>query len=117
MLKYNYNTKRIEGAIRRKGHESNIIVDFAFDNLEKKPTEETLKFQQVMIYVMCGGGMLGSFAMRQPADFYIDSRVGRLPYPQAEIYKAIEVLKAMADYLQKDPHKLEEPEFFGCWVF
>lgn len=117
MIKYNYETKRIEGTIKRGKREIPITIDFSFDKLEKKPTIKQLEFLQVMLYVMVGGGMLGNFAMRQPADFYIDLRVGRLPYSKSDIFRAIETLKAMADFLKLDASHLPELDFYGAWVF
>ena len=115
MIKYNYETKKIEGKVRSLDKERWIDIDFSLEN--KQPTDKALEFLQVMVYVMVGGGMLGRFAMCQPADFYIDLRVGRLSYPQKDIFNVIEMIKAVADYLTKDPHNLPEPNFYGCWVF
>ena len=115
MIKYNYETKKIEGKVKSLDRERWIDIDFSLEN--KQPTDKTLEFLQVMIYVMVGGGMLGRLAMCQPADFYIDLRVGRLPYSQKDISNVVEMIKAVADYLTKDPHKLPEPDFYGCWVF
>lgn len=120
MLKYNYKTKRIEGKVKSFDRERHIVIDFSFDKFHDHSLEsmvEHLKSQQVAVYVMCGGGMLGRFGMCQPADFYIDSRVGRLPYPNKDIYQAIEVLKAIADFLKLDAHKLPEPKMLGSWIF
>jgi hypothetical protein len=43
---------------------------------------------QTVVYIMCGGGILGHFAAEQPADFYIDDRVGKLAYPKRQILQA-----------------------------
>jgi len=73
---------------------------------------------QVAVYVMCGGGMLGAMAAEQPADFYIDSRCGRLPYPRREIMQAVECLATLAKAAGKDPHRLPQaPHFHCCGVF
>jgi hypothetical protein len=80
-------------------------------------TERDLETLQIEVYVMCGGGMLGHFAMTQPADFYIDSRVGRLPYKKKDIYQAVEMLKGLAIKLGKDPHNLPEPRIVNPWVW
>jgi len=75
-------------------------------------------YLQVAVYVMCGGGLLGHFAAEQPADFYIDDRVGRLPYPRKEIYQAVSVLKTLAEAHCLDPHKMPElPSFHACGIF
>lgn len=117
MLKYNYQTKRIEGTIKREKRDLAITINFRFSELEKKPTITQLEYLQVMIYSMVGGGLLGRSAICQPADFYIDLRVGRLPYSRQDIFRAIETLKALADFLGLNPHHLPEPDFMGAWVF
>lgn len=66
-----------------------------------------LRLHQVRVYTMCGGGFLGNFAATQPGDFYIDDRVGRLPYNKKEIYLAVEHLKRMAEEAGLNPKRLE----------
>lgn len=61
---------------------------------------------QTAVYVMCGGGHLGSFAASQPQDFYIDSRVGKLPYSKRAILQAVAVLNLYAEVLDLDKNKL-----------
>ena len=53
---------------------------------------ELMRDTEVAVYTMIGGGLLGAFAVDQPADFYIDSRVGRFPYPKKAILQAVEIL-------------------------
>ena len=73
---------------------------------------------QVAVYVMCGGGMLGLMAAEQPADFYIDDRCGRLPYSEAEICQAIEVLKTLAAKAGLNPHKMPtKGAFHACGIW
>jgi hypothetical protein len=73
---------------------------------------------QVAVYVMCGGGMLGRFAAEQPADFYIDTRVGRLPYGSRAIEQAVEVLQVIAEAHGLDPHNMPAmPHFHASGVF
>ena len=73
---------------------------------------------QVAVYVMCGGGLLGRFAAEQPADFYIDDRCGKLPYPKRAIYQTVCVLEALAKAAGKDPRNLgPRPHFHCCGVF
>jgi len=76
-----------------------------------------LERQQIAVYVMAGGGMLGRFAAQQPADFYIDDRVGRLPYPKKEIKQAVKVLEIFAEQNKLDPHNLEMPRLHSMGVF
>ena len=73
---------------------------------------------QTAVFVMCGGGMLGRMAAEQPADFYIDSRVGRLPYPKKSIIQAVNVLSVIASAMGLDPHHMPIcPPFHTCGVF
>lgn len=67
---------------------------------------DMIPFLQVQVFVMCGMGWIGKTAAEQPADFYIDSRVGRLPYGKGEIYQAVEVLKIIAEENGLDPHNM-----------
>ncbi len=73
---------------------------------------------QIAVYVMCGGGFLGRFAAEQPADFYIDDRVGRLPYRRKEIMQAVQVLAVIAEARGLDPRKMPKmPEIHNCGIF
>lgn len=79
---------------------------------------ETIPPMQVTVYVMCGGGFLGRFAAEQPMDFYIDDRVGCLPYSREEIYQAVETLKTIAAANGIDPHRLPAmPSFHNMGIF
>ena len=80
-------------------------------------SERPIGNQQLVVYVMCGGGMLGRLAAEQPADFYIDSRYGRLPYKKAEILQAVQVLATIASARGLDPHNLPSlPGFHACGI-
>lgn len=72
---------------------------------------------QIAVYVMCGGGMLGRMAAEQPADFYIDDRVGRLPYPKREIEQAVQVLATIAKAKRMDTHNMTMPRIHNLGVF
>ena len=78
---------------------------------------EHLRLLQVAVYVMCGGGFLGKLASEQPADFYIDDRVGRLPYSQKAIEQAVEVLRIHAEREGLDTHSLRSVTFHNCGTF
>lgn len=79
---------------------------------------ETIPFMQVSIYTMCGGGILGRFAAEQPSDFYIDDRVGKLPYKKVEIYQAVKTLVTIAEMNGLDPHDMPAmPDFHNMGVF
>lgn len=80
--------------------------------------KDSIGAMQVAVYVMAGGGFLGRAAAEQPADFYIDSRVTRRPYPVADICRAVEVLATIAKANGLDPHNLPEmPRLHNLSVF
>jgi len=79
---------------------------------------ETIGPLQVAVYVMAGGGIIGRLAAEQPADFYVDSRVGRRPYPMGALCQAVKVLAALAEVHGLDPHHMPPmPRFHGCGIF
>ena len=79
---------------------------------------EHLRRLQIVVYVMCGGGLLGNFAATQPADFYIDTRAGKLPYKNREITQAVSVLVTFAEKQGLNPHKLTfDNNFHSCGIF
>lgn len=81
-------------------------------------SKESVTPMQVAVYVMCGGGFLGRMAAEQPAYFYIDDRVGRLPYRKNEIEQAVKALAVIAEANGLDPHHLPEmPRFHNCGIF
>ncbi len=79
---------------------------------------DTIPSMQVAVYVMCGGGLLGHLAANKPGSFYIDDRVGRLPYTKREIYQAILTLVSIAEANGLDPKHLPEmPRFHNMGIF
>lgn len=79
---------------------------------------ENIGRQQIVVFVMLGGGMLGLSAAEQPADFSIDGRVGRLPFTRKEICQAVSVLITLAIKAGLNPHKMPPmPKFHNCGVF
>lgn len=79
---------------------------------------DSLPAMQVAVYVMCGGGFLGRFAAEQPASFYIDDRVGHLPYKRPEILQAVKTLCTIARANNIDPaHMPEMPQFHNMGIF
>lgn len=72
---------------------------------------------QTAVYAMVGGGMLGAFAMRCPVKFYIDDRVGRLPYSRAAIRQAVRILVRAAEQAGMNPADLEYPNMPNLGVF
>jgi hypothetical protein len=81
-------------------------------------TKESIDSMQVAVFVMCGGGFLGKFAAEQPADFYIDDRVSKLPYKKAEILQAVETLVTISEANGLDAHNLAPmPRFHNMGIF
>ena len=79
---------------------------------------DTIPAMQVAIYVMVGGGMLGHMAAERPTDFYIDSRVGRLPYHRKQIVIAVARLIEVAKAAGLDAKDLPPmPRFHNLGVF
>lgn len=79
---------------------------------------ETIPPMQTAVYVMCGGGFLGRFAAERPTDFYIDDRIGQLPYNRKEIYQAVETLKTLAIANGLNPGRLPAmPSFHNMGIF
>lgn len=79
---------------------------------------ESIRAHQVVVYVMCGGGLLGRSAAQQPIDFYIDDRCGRLPYSRREIVQAVATLATLAEAAGLDPRNLPRtPAFHNCGIF
>jgi hypothetical protein len=73
---------------------------------------------QVAVYTMCGGGHLGRLAAEKPADFYIDTRKGKLPYSRKEIMQVVAVLETLSVKHGLDPRHLPDmPGFHACGVF
>ena len=93
-------------------------VKECYHALSSKRKVEEIKAHQVVVYTMCHGGLLGKMAAEQPADFYIDTRVGKLPYPKREIEQAVETLSVLAENAGYDPHHLPSmPNFHNCGIF
>lgn len=90
-------------------------------DVEKCPnwlrTPEGIATMQGAIFAMCGGGLLGRSAVEQPADFYIDDRVGKLPYPKKAIVQAVKTLVTVATLNGLNPHNMKMAEFHNCGIF
>ena len=79
---------------------------------------KSVPYMQTAVFVMCGGGHLGKFAAEQPAKFYIDDRVSKLPYPKRSIYQAVETLVTIARANSLNPEHLPEmPRFHNMGIF
>lgn len=73
---------------------------------------------QVAVYVMAGGGFIGSSAACQPHDFYIDARSGRLPYKNRLVLQAVKVLELHLKVLGIDRGNIPAvPQFHNCGAF
>ena len=78
---------------------------------------QAMKELQVAVYVMAGGGMLGSSAAQQPSGFYVDSRCSKRPYATRKIKQATDVLHLYAEVLElKEPLEFRTL-FHHCGVF
>lgn len=77
------------------------VRDYFDDEVKSSPQKAIERFNntRMFVYVMCGGGLIGNFAVTDPWSFYIDDRVGRLPYSRKAIYQSVEVIKIMAELL------------------
>jgi predicted Zn-dependent protease len=72
---------------------------------------------QAVLYAMVGGNLIGAMYAEQPADAYVDDRVGRLPYTRREIEKARRVLVVLAQEAGLDPHDLPRLDLTNLDVF
>ena len=79
--------------------------------LTKRERLEQLKFAQVCIYTMVGGGFLGRSFAEQPANAYIDSRVRKRPYSATKIEKARKHLVLLATQCGLDAGNLPSMQF------
>ena len=61
---------------------------------------------QVAVYVMCGGGHLGRWAAENPAAFYMNDSVRRLPYSRDEVRRSVATLARIAQAHGFNPHDL-----------
>lgn len=79
---------------------------------------DSVAAHQIMVYTMCGGGFLGRFAAEQPGDFYIDMRVGGLPFPKREIEQAVRVLATIAKLAGLNPKQMPAmPKIHNSGIF
>lgn len=62
-----------------------------------KEVPDVVAATRVAVYVMVGGGMLGKSAVDDPWTFYIDLRVGRLPYAKRDIMHAVRDLATLCE--------------------
>lgn len=80
-----------------------------------KPTNKQLREindLQLVVFVMCGGGYIGNFAACQPAEFYIDDRGARRPYPLKKISIAVKYLKKRAEQYRFDVYDMPKMSSF-----
>lgn len=73
------------------------------DGFERKG-DNAVMVAMTTVNTMIGGGLLGNFAVNQPNVFYIDSRVGKLPYPKRDIKQAVVILAA---HRRRNPSEYE----------
>jgi hypothetical protein len=89
-----------------------------FEQDKKRYMAEVAQLRTAL-FIMCGGGMLGRFAACQPKDFYIDLRVGKLPYKKRTITQAVEVLLAYLEVAGINPHLPDTgyADFHNCGLW
>lgn len=94
------------------------------DEFTKDPDKfrQKIGHQQIALYVMVGGGMIGRSFAEQPKGAYVDSRVGKRPYSMKEIDQARKILVIMAEVAGYDPNGFNNglpsmPNFHGAGVF
>lgn len=78
---------------------------------------DTIKALQAAAYTMCGGGFVGQLAVLHPRAFYVDARVGKLPYPVKQISKVVETLCVYATVHGLDTDNLPVVSLPGCFVW
>lgn len=104
------------------------ITDNLADEFRKDPEKfrQRIGAQQVALYVMVGGGMIGRSYTQQPEGAYVDSRVSKRPYAQRAIDQMQKMLVVMAQVAGYDPSGFnrdgkpnlpEMPNFHGAGVF
>lgn len=74
--------------------------DFAADPEDFKVK---IGWQQIAIYVMVGGGLIGRSFAEQPYGAYVDSRTSKRPYAMREIEQMQKLLVLMAEVAGCDP--------------
>jgi len=112
-------TRRADGTFKldMAEVEKNFREDLKVKGGKAKLREE-MQALRIAIYTMIGGGMLGNFAVNQPKDFYIDSRVSKRPYKLRDIYQAVAVLAVYVNVLKLTTDTMPRlPHFHNCGVF
>lgn len=84
----------------------------------KAKLREEMQALRVVVHTMIGGGMLANFAVTQPKEFYIDARVGKLPYKNRSICQAVAVLALYFKVLKYTHENVPRmPHFHSCGLF
>ena len=86
-------------------------------NWVKNYTADDIPLIQAQISAMIGDSWLAKSAIGQPADFYIDTRVGKLPYAKRDILRAVELLVDVSLACGLDPHNLEVPQVLSRMLY
>lgn len=86
-------TKYADGTYKLDMEQVKESLKYRFER-DKKQYMAEIGQLRTALFTMCGGGLLGRFAACQPKDFYIDLRVGKLPYKKRTIMQAVKVLLA-----------------------
>ena len=118
LLFQNQHVNRITNDVREDKNGGNEMKKLDLTEVMMNANKYDLQQQQVVVSVMCGGGMLGRFAAEQPADFVLsDKKAVGLPFEKKEIEQAVEVLAIIAKHYSFDPHNLPSVRFHNCGVF
>lgn len=77
---------------------------------------ESIPQQQVKVYTLCSGGMLGMFAAEQPGEFYIDDRVPMRSSHKQKVYEEVKYLTSLMEAKGLDTKRGEVrmPWFHNC---
>lgn len=99
------------------------MSDYTIAVLEKNKKEhgekflyQQMKYLQISLYTMIGGGQVANLAVTNPQEFEMGDK--RRPYGKTKIFQAIEILIAYAKVLNLDPRNLKfEHGFYSGGVF
>ena len=98
--------------------ETTRIIEYIKTQFTPKACRRLVPGNQLALYVMAGGGMIGRMYAQQPADAYRDTRAGRAPYAGRKVERMRLILVALAERAGLDPRNLPAmSDFHGAGVF
>lgn len=74
----------------------------------RESVEREMRQLQTAVYVMAGGGFVGSSLATQPKNGYVDGRCSKRPYAIGKIKNVLAVLCIYAELLGYDPNSIEQ---------